>query len=987
LFFSEKPTMSPGLRTSISKIQRIALAWTLAAAAALHPLSGQETALGRGILEISTLYFDVYFPAALEEDARRLASFADGIYDTLAQIFPDGAAEKRRFPVLLVEGNASLNGSFTSYPSDRIRLEVAPSRLGSDLGSFADDLREIFAHELAHGLSLSTRGPVWSFWSRLMGDAVSPTLWVAPTGLVEGAAVATEGLAAPSPVSPSYGRTTDPLARALIQQDILEGKYKSFWQAAGAWDAYPYGRLPYIYGGFFTEYLLRSYGPDRYAELWREMSSGALIRGIDGLPPLKGAFEKVYGHPLDFAWAGFRSTMAIRAPVIMEAGRLTRSPGSISAMAVGTTRLYWADAAAGAVMSLEAAGGAPRRLFAADGRIGRLDLSRNEDRLLVSWVKIVEGREVPLVIAWDLERGRFVGGERRGLREAAFAGGADPEAILAIRPEAYRTDLVLASRGEERVLLRGGPERLYAWPLSLDGRIVYCLARDSAKVLLLRLDGDTGLTETLVPGLPLEHLRSLSGSASPEGIPLLALSFASSSETEGSGSLYRAAILEDSAEDPRGPGLGPVLRRQESQLSGSVLMPALASGGGSLFYVGRFSDGEYPCVLEPDDPALSFRSDRASWAALDPSFKAPAGGKVSADFSPTRASLLPLLLRSFRYPSVGPDLDAAGIGLVGEDLSGLLAWKIEAHYAWKAQGANLGLGLSLDLKPWNLDLSLSDRFIAAASGAYYRRSGVDLDAGRYWSFLPSRRRLRLEVQTHTAALAAASGSAYGSEYFLGGTALATSVGYSSYAAAYFPPFSESGWGITASLDGEWRHRPLSRPYPALSATVEANGALPFLGLEAAGYLSFSPDGSLRFGPAGRELVLDGGPSVLMSRYPEFQEYRSLGVAGALYAFAEASFLAFSAEVQRRVELGKIFVPLYVQRFQIRGGLRGAYLGELGSSLIGLSSAYGQALVAMSPLLGVAVDLRVRAGVEASWAFHVEPGPSQLRLSYILSASY
>ena len=962
----------PSLRALGETCRRFALVLFLAASA--RGAVAQLVAPGDKIYVLRTGRFDIYYPLELAREADRLSSFADETYASLALRFPEGAASSRRIPILLADGYSSPNGSFSSYPSDRIVLLVAPTRLFSDLGSYDDDLRDIFTHELTHAISLRTKNPSWAFLAGLLGDLVEPADLTATRSIIEGAAVASEGKG-------NSGRARDPLARSLVAQDILEGKFKDFWQAAGAWDEYPFGRAAYLYGGLFSAWLIEKGGDEAYAAFWHNLGRGNFLAGIEGGLFMKGAFEAAYGQSLSATWDEFREAMTIREGVVMATRRLVPTPGYITALAAGSSGLYWADASAGAVLALATDGSRePRRIFEADGYVSRLDLSPDGGRILVSWARVSGGKQEPVAVIRDAITGKGAGAEIKGLCDAAFAG----DALVGISSEGYRTDLVLERSGERKVLLAGGPSRSYANPSSLDGATIYCIAKEGGRTLLVRVDAATSRASVLVPSLPLDRIRSLSLSPAKDGGARIALSFAPE------GSLYRLAIVED---PPLGAGDGEArLFRQETLLSGSVLMPSQGPEG--ICYLGRFAGGEYPCAYPDDNPALALREASASWAELNPSFGKPDEAPIAAATARSAAPALPLALRTLRYPSLSSDLDSAGLVVIGSDIAERLAWSIDARYDWAAQGADLSLYLGFGLEPFSLALTVSDGFSAGDSGET-RESSAKLELARSWNLQPARREIELGIVAAAAAFAPAqAGSAYEGAYDSAAAAARASLRYSSYRSSYFAPFGKTGAGGDLSFDAEWPLAPAASPRPALSIEAGADAALAPLGFALSARAAFSPDGSVAFGPTERTPV-GSSSSVLSPRYDSYLEYASLPSRGDFFAFGEASITPISAEIQERLTLGRILAPLYLNRIALSGGLRGAAYGadlvDLASASSGggpelLSSIFGRMTLTGTPLVGMASCVQLTAGAEVSWAFDARLAAKGLRIAFLAGAS-
>ncbi|HRY53554.1 MAG TPA: hypothetical protein P5142_02950 [Spirochaetia bacterium] len=972
-------------RFPASRLARAGLALALALAGL--PAGAQLLAPGEELYRLETGRFDIYYPAALSAEARRLASFADASFASLARRFPEGARDPGRIPVLLSKRLASPNGSFSPYPSDRIVLFPAPIPLGSELGSFEDGLAAVFAHELAHALSLRSRGPLWRALAALFGDPIEPSLWMAGSALIEGAAVAGEGEPFPAGGG-GGGRARDPFALALLRQDLLEGRGKDFWQASEAWDAYPFGRLPYNYGGLFTARLLEGGGEERYAELWRRVGSGNILAGLEGGLLFKGAFEACYGEELDAAWSSFLESAAIREPVVRETRRLSAEPGYLGALAAGETGLYWADASRGAILRLEPGAIKPRRLLEADGSVGRLELSADGSRLLVSAERARPWGEESFAFLVDAARGRPLGKAVPDLREAAFAGSA----LVGLSSRGFESDLVLVEGAGRRVLLEGGRGRSFASPACPDGKLLYCLAREASETRILKLELASGKAWVLATESFLGGLRSLRAAPAPGGGNRLALSFAAEGE------LPRLALLDDPPSGRPGSEAGPTLLRQETLLSGSVFQPF--PSGEAVYYIGRFSAGEYPCAYPLDHPDLSLRGSEASWIPFEASTAgaeeealeaAPAELEraSSPTAAPTEAPALPLLLRSFRYPSIPLEGDSAGLGLVGSDLAARLGWSLEARYNWVLEAAELGLGLSLAREPWTFSASLSDSFEDRAAGAR-RSSGASLAAARSFSSFPRRRELSLELAAVAAARAPAEpGSAYAAEPDYAAGAGSLLLAFSNFRDEHFPPFARSGLGAELSLDAEWPLPPAeTQARPALAAEAGLGAALPFLGLAATLRAAASPDASVLLGPGGRSLA-DTGDSVLAARCGSYYEYASLPERGSLYAFAEASAQPLSLELQRRLGLGRLRSPLYLNRIFLGAGLRaalyGAEPGELGGAEL-LSSAFGRLALTASPLVGAAAQAHATAGMELSWAFRGDLVEGQARLAFLAGLS-
>lgn len=942
---------------------------------AVHQASPQLLPAGRALEVLTTASFSIYFPPELEAEGRRLASFAEEVL--AAETGRVGEKLAKRLPVLLTDSAAETNGFFSDSPSNRVVLFVAPFRLDEAGASMADPLRSIFAHELAHVLSLSVRPPLLAFASALFGDQVNPTLYTAPSIVAEGIAIAAEG----SDRGGGRGRAWDPLAAAPVREALAEGGRPGFWEGADAGGIYPFGAAPYSYGGSFIPWLEEKAGRGSLARLATEL--GAFRFPEDGLFA-RGAFSRTFGEDLPILWKEWRATMAIGRPLVTATRPLVEAPGYISALTAGRVggraTTIWCDASEGAVLALAEGEEKPRRLFDADGHVNRLALSEDGAFLLLSTAARREGFFRLVVKVWDLGKGGFTGRELLDLREATWVGAAGPSGegpLLGIAPRGVETDLVRVEGGSGRpetraVILAGRPTRAFGAPTLLGGATVFVLADEGGQSFLLRLDGSGTGVEAFRPALKLPHLRYLSG----RGDELL-LGFASD---EG---LYRLARVVG-ATDP-GPSS---LEVQDPELLGGVRMASLRSAPGEaprVSYLAAFSAGERPMDYPFDNPALALRRVEASWVRLDPTFLETGARAAETGEGPRPASPFPLALAASRIPVISADLDAAGLSLSGTDLTERLSWSLETEYSWGARAANLAGSLGLSLAPWKLDLGALDRFVPLGAG-YYRRTRAELGISLGLPSYPAWKRLDLSLDLAAGALVEASALAAASSPYaapwspprLGARAEAL---WSGSHESYFPPFARRGGGASLALSGEWRPETSGLPSLALEASLIAYA--PPLGSHLRLEGAAAASEALRLGPGGR-VFSDGSGSVLPDNYTYWDEYARTSLAGSWWQFLEAGLTLGDLEIQERLSL----LGLYARRLFVEGGVREGLIGDFRASTpLLLSSAYLRATFEFAPLLGAYAQVGFALGLEAEYAGNPELLASPWRLGLVLEAGH
>lgn len=997
-----------------------------ALALALTPAHPQLLLPGSAIEVVETGSFSIYFPPSLEAEARRVAGFADSVLET--EIGRFGPKPDRKLSVLLADASPEQNGYFTSLPSSRIVLEIAPSLIDEELASAPDPLKALFAHELAHALSLSTRDPFFGFGAALFGDPVAPAFWLGPRLLAEGTAIAAES---GSP-GEGKGRSTDPLSAAPVIQSLAEGRRPGFWEADGAGGAWPFGSSPYAFGGPFADWLERRYGAGSLEKLWIEL---AQLRPPENFLFVKGAFSAAFGKDLPSLWKDYLDDMTPRYPILVGPRIIAQSgPAVIVGLTARKGLTLWADAAEGAVFSLADGQSAPSRLFDVDGHVNRLDISDDGRFLLVSTAAPdAAGNLRELVLVRDLKSGRFTARRVRNLREAAWVGdaGADGSGdIVGIAPRGVQTDLALAHGTDVEVILRGGPTRSYGSPVSLDGDAVAFLVRDGGTSMLARLKA--GAVEVLAPSQALPDLRFLSGSHDR-----LAAAFAAPKE------LYRLVIVEHASTE------SPQTAVQAVGLSGGIERPVFRSepqAAPAVGYVASLSGGQWAADYPFDLPALALARSPASWVPLDSSFaRGPGSGAPSPDtasgatpsdaprdlgtpastptpaagatsgisttpatmpaptfaagatsasppapaatsqrealpFAPRRAPPFPDSLEVMRFPYVTPTFDAAGLFVQGGDLTESLSWAAIGAWNWGAGGADLAAAAQLSIAAWTLAIQASDNFTAGLiSGTWWRSSVADLSLSRFFATFPARRGMSLEAEAAGGAISTApSGSPYSGSLVDAGVGSRAGLGWTDSHQSAFAPFEKRGYKTSLAVDGEFS----SLSGNALAATIQFEGWLPFGGLDLLLGGTLSPYG-LAIGPSGRYFEM-GAPSFLSASQGLWPLYSGLGLAAPWYATGDLSARLFDIEIGTGLGL----LPVEARRLIARTGFRAGALGDFGARLpTALVSAYADLSFEFSPKVGLFASESLAATVEGEWSPFLFDGAQVWRLSFALGAGH
>ena len=395
-------------------------------------------------LVIRTNYFDIIYPPKSAETAALLAEYADGFADEICGLLE--TSMKERIPVYLDPNEEVTNAYYSSaYYSHIVLYDTVP--LEGRLGVFRDNILMIFYHELTHAISLTIQTPFWQVMSRIFGDYLSINQIVTmPLSFVEGVTVSFESRS-------GEGRLNDPLTDHFLIEDKYENKFCSWADAAGARDVYPGGTTSYLYGGAFSAWLQKTYGMEKYAELWR-LGGGVSLFHFS----VSGRFKQVYGIGLDDAWDEFRDSIVVPDDIKENPATLSEAgDGICSALASGPNGIAWYDGNACAVKFRDSVGNVTS-LFDADSSLHRLSFSPDGKLLLVS-AAAISGKAIrQQVRVYDMQRHRFLAESWPGLRDASFFG--DSNTVCGIEAVAQKSTLVVFSRDapeNKKTVLTAGP--------------------------------------------------------------------------------------------------------------------------------------------------------------------------------------------------------------------------------------------------------------------------------------------------------------------------------------------------------------------------------------------------------------------------------------------------------------------------------------------------------------------------------------------------
>ena len=258
---------------------------------------------------IATARFDIHFHQGEEALAQRLARIAEEVATTLG---PTLGPATGRVQVILVDQNDQSNGWATPLPYNTIEISAAAPAADSGIGNVDDWLRLVFTHEYVHIVHLSRAHGWIGGLRRVLGrqPLLYPNLY-APIWQIEGIATWQES------AQTGGGRIPAGDFRLFLERAAGEKRLLPLDRASSRLVRWPSGNAPYLYGGYFHQYLSDRYGAESLRRLTDETSRRLPYFG-------SRAFKKVFGKSLGDLWRDFESSVPPAANGSDVAQRLTR---------------------------------------------------------------------------------------------------------------------------------------------------------------------------------------------------------------------------------------------------------------------------------------------------------------------------------------------------------------------------------------------------------------------------------------------------------------------------------------------------------------------------------------------------------------------------------------------------------------------------------------------------------------------------------------
>ncbi|MDR2097920.1 MAG: hypothetical protein LBP37_05305 [Spirochaetaceae bacterium] len=460
------------------KIKNCALLIFLVTAA--FPLAAQHFKPYSILRVLRTEHFEIIYSTGSEKTARKLAERADAVYENISAL--TGIALDRRVPVVVTPETDEHNGYMNPMPYPHIVLFDTPASI--EWTVFTNSIESLFLHEMTHAVTISTRGKAEDVLYRIFGGWVYPSGINAPWFMIEGAAVSFESL-------DGTGRSNDPLIKQKLRQDILEGSFKTPFQASGVWDMPPGGSTYYNYGGLFSAYLQKKYGMEKYGELWREMGRRFHVSPVFYNSGFYNIFKRVYGISITQCWNDFKESLSVDGIEENASGVIYGGKSAVKDIACAAGKIFFIDNLAAKIIVYDTSTKKIKNAVSIDRAAYALDVSEDGERILVSTYKRLGANSGQfsraLVVEYGASNGLRTGREWNGLYNARYF----RDGIAALNSDTHISNLVYRQDGdkngsEEEILLSGSETLLFSNPSPLnDEWIAFTSAKSGARELSL----------------------------------------------------------------------------------------------------------------------------------------------------------------------------------------------------------------------------------------------------------------------------------------------------------------------------------------------------------------------------------------------------------------------------------------------------------------------------------------------------------------------
>lgn len=246
---------------------------------------------------LKTPHFQIHYPEQIADTAQRAASILEEIYPKVREEWdwkPWGRTE-----VVLTDSTDESNGMTSVLPYNWMLIFVAPPDPDSSLAHYDDWLRTLLLHEFTHLVQIDAVGGIWRGMRYILGKTVAPSgmnpMWYREGVAQYGETDFTAG-----------GRGRGAYSEMVVRADLLANDFPAIDEADGMGWRWPSAKGAYIYGIKFVQWLVATYGEDRFKEYDRQIRSTVLL----GM--LNHDARKIYGKTLYELWKEWQASLQER---------------------------------------------------------------------------------------------------------------------------------------------------------------------------------------------------------------------------------------------------------------------------------------------------------------------------------------------------------------------------------------------------------------------------------------------------------------------------------------------------------------------------------------------------------------------------------------------------------------------------------------------------------------------------------------------------
>lgn len=243
---------------------------------------------------IKTEHFSVHYPERIESVAVDGAKILEDVHASLSVKMnwkPWGRTE-----VLFTDSTDDSNALAAVLPYNLMIFRVVPPPPDSSLADYDDWLRMLITHEYTHLLHMDASRGIWKPLRFIFGKVVSPA-GLNPMWVKEGYAVYNET------VDTTEGRGRSSYGEMLVRSAVLEDNFPGIDRASNNHWRWPTYHVPYIFGGKFILYLVKTYGEDKFLEFNSRVQSSPLLAMVNHHA------KKIYGKSFVKLWEEWQNQL------------------------------------------------------------------------------------------------------------------------------------------------------------------------------------------------------------------------------------------------------------------------------------------------------------------------------------------------------------------------------------------------------------------------------------------------------------------------------------------------------------------------------------------------------------------------------------------------------------------------------------------------------------------------------------------------------